>query len=132
MHFYILVFTAVLFSCNNNQKQSPKTDTDVATAFIRDIMDNKLDDAELFLLKDEENKQYFEIVREQYRKKDKAELERYKAADIIINEISNVTDSVSIVNYSNTYKRELKNKMKLVRINGKWQVDLKYTFSGNM
>lgn len=132
MHFYILVFTAVLFSCNNNQKQSPKTDTDVATAFIRDIMDNKLDDAELFLLKDEENKQYFEIVREQYRKKDKAELERYKAADIIINEISNVTDSVSIVNYSNTYKRELKNKVKLVRINGKWQVDLKYTFSGNM
>ena len=132
MHFYILVFTAVLFSCTNNQKQSPKTDTDVATAFIRDIMDNKLDDAELFLLKDEENKQYFEIVREQYRKKDKAELERYKAADIIINEISNVTDSVSIVNYSNTYKRELKNKMKLVRINGKWQVDLKYTFSGNM
>ena len=132
MHFYILVFTAVLFSCNNNQKQSPKTDTDVATAFIRDIMDNKLDDAELFLLKDEENKQYFEIVREQYRKKDKAELERYKAADIIINEISNITDSVSIVNYSNTYKRELKNKVKLVRINDRWLIDLKYTFSGNM
>ena len=128
----IMAMAILLFSCNNNRQETPKTDTDVAIAFIRDILDNKPDNAEQYLLKDETNKGYFQSFREQYRRKDKAELDKYKASEIIINEISNVTDSVSIINYSNTYKRDLKNKLKLIRINGQWLIDLKYTFSGNM
>ena len=76
--------------------------------------------------------QYFESFRQAYLKKDKAELEKFKSADILINEISNVSDTVSIVNYSNSYKKESKNVLKLVRVNGKWLIDFKYTFSGNM
>lgn len=128
----ISILTAVLFSCNSKEKKVPVTDTDVATAFIRDILDNHISDAEQYVLKDESNKQYFDIIRQQYAKKDKAELEKYKAADIIINEISYVTDSICIVNYSNTYNKILKNKVKVVRVDGKWLIDLKYTFSGNM
>ena len=121
-----------LFSCNSNKKSAPQTDIETATAFIRDILDNDLSGAEQYLLKDESNQQYFDIIKQQYKKKDKAELDKYKAADIIINENSAVTDSVTVINYSNSYKRESKSKLKLVRINGKWLVDLKYTFSGNM
>jgi hypothetical protein len=126
------LFLAVLASCNSDQRSDPQTDTGVATAFIRNVLDNKLDEAERFVLADETNKQYFDIIRQQYSKKSKAELENYRSADIIINEISNVTDSVSIVNYSNSYKKETKSKVKVVRINGKWLIDLKYTFSGNL
>ena len=126
-----LVFV-MLLSCNSDKKDTPLTDTDVATAFIRDILDNHISDAEQYVLKDESNQQYFEIIKQQYSKKDKAELEKYKAADIIINEISYVTDTVCIVNYSNSYNKVLKNKVKVVRVNGKWLIDLKYTFSGNM
>ena len=104
----------------------------MATTFIRDILDNNLKDAEQYILRDESNQQYFDIIKQQYNKKDKAELEKYKSADILINEISYVTDTVCIVNYSNTYNRELKNKVKVVRVNGRWLIDLKYTFSGNM
>ena len=129
--FFIPVF-ALFLSCNTNEKNTPLTDTNVATAFIRSILDNAPDKAEPYLLDDEANHQYFQIIREQYRKKNKAELEKYKNADIIVNNISYVTDSISIVNYSNSYNRALKNKLKLVRINGKWLVDLKYTFSGNL
>ena len=128
----IFAIVIILFSCSNNRPETPKTDTDVATAFIRDILDNRPSDAEQFLLKDDTNKDYFQSFREQYGRKDKAELDKYKASEIIINEISKVTDSVSIINYSNTYKKDLKNKLKLVRINGQWLIDLKYTFSGNM
>ena len=128
----LLSIMLIFLSCNSNEKQSPQTDTETATTFIRDVLNNNLSDAETFLLQDEANGQYFESFKQQYSKKDKAELEKFKAADIIINEISNVSDTVTIVNYSNSYKKDVKNKIKLVRINGKWLIDLKYTFSGNM
>ncbi len=128
----LLSIMLFLLSCNSNEKKSPQTDTETATTFIRDVLNNNLSDAETFLLQDETNGQYFESFKQQYSKKDKAELEKFKSADIIINEISNVSDTITIVNYSNSYKKDVKNKIKLVRINGKWLIDLKYTFSGNM
>lgn len=128
----LLSIMLFLLSCNSNEKKSPQTDTEIATTFIRDVLNNNLSDAETFLLQDETNGQYFESFKQQYSKKDKAELEKFKSADIIINEISNVSDTITIVNYSNSYKKDVKNKIKLVRINGKWLIDLKYTFSGNM
>ena len=128
----IVAFALSLLSCNNDKKSSPLTDTDVATTFIRDILDNRINDAEQFILKDTINIQYFESFKQAYLKKDKAELEQFKSADIIINEISNVNDTVSIINYSNSYKKDSKNVLKVVRIDGKWLIDFKYTFSGNM
>ena len=128
----IVAFALLLLSCNNEKKSSPLTDTDVATTFIRDILDNRINDAEQYILKDTTNIQYFESFKQAYLKKDKAELEQFKSADIIINEISNVNDTVSIINYSNSYKKDSKNVLKVVRIDGKWLIDFKYTFSGNM
>jgi hypothetical protein len=128
----LAIVPIAMLACRGNEKKAPETDTDVATTFIRDILDNRINEAEQFILKDTANMQYFDIIRQQYSRKDKAELEKYKAADIIINEISNVTDSISIVNYSNSYDKASKNKVKVVRVNGKWLIDLKYTFSGNM
>lgn len=128
----LALYTLAAVSCNTHQAKAPETDTDIATAFIRNILDNNLQEAEKFILKDETNLQYFEIIKQQYRRKDKAELERYKNADIIINEVSAVTDTVTVINYSNSYSKESKNKVKVIRVDNKWQVDLKYTFSGNM
>jgi len=128
-----LIVFACLFSCNSDTKKEPVTDVDVARAFIRNILDNKFDEAEKFLLKDETNQQYFERFRQTYNAQDKAKLEKYKAADINIYEITNVVnDSITIVNYSNSYIKESKSKIKLVRIDGKWLVDFQYTFSGNL
>jgi hypothetical protein len=118
----------LLMACVPKEKKAPETDTDTATEFIRDILDNNLDEAEKYVLKDTANTQYFEIIKQQYRKKDKAELDKYKASDIIINEISNPADSIRVIDYSNSYNKAVKNKVKLVRINGKWLVDLKYSF----
>ena len=129
---FCFALSTFFLSCNTGEKSAAVTDTDVATEFIRNILDNKPDAAEKYVLDDESNRQYLQIIREQYRKKNKAELDKYKNADIIINEISYVTDSISIVNYSNSYDPVMKNKVKLVRIRGKWLVDLKYTFSGNL
>jgi hypothetical protein len=128
----ILIFAAAIFSCNSEKKKIPTTDTEVAAAFVRSLLDNNFAEAEQFLLKDETNTQIFERFKKQYSEKDKATLEKYKNAEIIVNETSYVTDSIYIFNYSNSYRPADKTVLKLVRINNKWLVDLKYTFSGNL
>ncbi len=130
--FLLLLVGAVAASCKQ-QKKEPVTDMEVARHFVRNILDNNFDEAERFLLKDETNTPLFERFKTQYSKKDKATLEKYKGSDIIVNESSYVVaDSVFILNYSNSYSKTDKTVLKLVRINGKWLVDFKYTFSGNL
>ncbi len=123
---------AAISSCNNIAKKEPVTDVEVARTFLRGILDNKFTEAEAYLLNDETNRQYFERFQQQYDAQDKAKLEKNKASEIIVNDISYITDTVCIFNYSNSYSRDVKTKLKLVRINSKWLVDLKYTFSGNL
>ena len=127
----VIIGCMALTSCNT-EKKITNTDIEVARGFIKDILENNFKDAETFVLREETNQQYFELFKKEYESKSKAELENYKNADIIINEISPVNDSVSIINYSNSFKKDKSNKLKMVRINGQWMVDLKYTFSGNL
>jgi len=126
----MLTLSVSILSCNNGAKQNPVTDTDVATTFIRAVLDNDFKTAEKYLLNDEINRQYFESNKQQYQSKDENELSNYKNADIIINSLEPLKDT-TIINYSNSYKKDIKTALKLVRINGQWLVDLKYTFIGN-
>ena len=126
-----LICCIAISSCNT-EKKSPNTDIEVARVFIKDILESNFKDAETFVLKEETNQQFFELFKKEFESKSKSELESFKNADIIINEISPINDSVSIINYSNSFKKDKSNKLKMVRINGQWMVDLKYTFSGNL
>ena len=130
----LIILTAAIFSCSySDQKKTAVTDIDVATAFVRALLDNNFKEAEQHLYKDETNTQIFERFKKQYSGKDKATLEKYKKAQIIVNETNVLKpDSIFIFNYSNSYSRADKTVLKLVRINNKWLVDLKYTFSGNL
>lgn len=125
--FTIILFFAAFTACNDTRR-NPLTDIDVARAFIKDILENDYKNAKTLVLDEEMNKQYFELSKKDFEGKSKEELENYKKADIIINEIKNVNDSVTIVNYSNSYKKNMKYEVKVVRINSLWLVDLKHTF----
>ncbi|HRI26330.1 MAG TPA: hypothetical protein PLZ45_16750 [Ferruginibacter sp.] len=127
----IAALAALILSCNSHEVKEPTTDVEVATAFIRNILDSKFDEAEKFLLKNDTNVALFARFKKDYAGKKKDVLDKYKAADILVNETSYVTDSIYIFNYSNSYTKEARN-LKLVRINGKWLVDFAYTFSGNL
>lgn len=127
------ILAAVICSCNSGKKKEPVTDMDVATTFVRSLLDNNFAEAEQYLYKDETNNEIFKRFKAKYGQQDKAVLEKYRQAEIIVNETSTVqADSIYIFNYSNSYRPADKTVLKLVRINGKWLVDLKYTFSGNL
>jgi len=123
--------SSILWSCSGNNNL-PNTDIDVARTFIKDVQQNNFKDAKELLLKEQANIEYIDLLEKHYNKKSEAELEKYKDADIIVNEMTALNDSTTIINYSNSYNKAEKNKLKLVRQNGQWLVDLKYTFSGNM
>ena len=131
----LIALVSILFACNSNNetKKIPVTDIEVATSFIRDLLDNNLADARTLMLNDEKNQQTFDLVERKMKAASKEEQEKYKNADIIINNVETVVkDSVTIINYSNSSYKESKNKIKVVRMAGKWLVDFQYTFSGNM
>jgi Domain of unknown function (DUF4878) len=127
----LLSFALLMQGCGSN-KEIPGTDLDVAKAFITGVQQNKFDDAAKLMLKDDANREALQNMEKAAARLSKDELEGYKLADIIVNEIENVSDSVTVIHYSSSYKRENKKALKLVKQNGRWLVDLKYTFSGNM
>lgn len=130
--YLFVLLAAAVYSCNNAGKaKTPVTDIEVANAFVRNLLDDDFKAASQYLLKDTVNLQLFESFQKQYDRQDKATLDKYKNASIVVNETSYITDSVFIFNYCNSYKPTDTTVLKLIRPADKWLVDLKYTFSGN-
>ncbi|MEN9570661.1 MAG: hypothetical protein RL172_1892 [Bacteroidota bacterium] len=126
-----IISITCIAGCGNTDSV-PNTDIDVARAFIKGVQENKFKQAGALVLQDETNTGYISQLERFYKQKSAEELEKYKSADIIVNEITAVNDTVTIINYSNSYKKQDSNKLKMIKRNGQWQVDLKYTFSGNL
>jgi Domain of unknown function (DUF4878) len=133
MHKFLLIPLFLLFfiSCDQSVKTKKNTDPlEAGREFIDASLTGDYDYAKKYLLADSTNLMYFERFVEFDKKKPATEKEGYKNANIIINSTENVSDSVTIINYSNTYKKE-PSKIKLVKKNNEWLVDFKYTFLEN-
>jgi hypothetical protein len=128
----LFILAVLLYSCNADSKKTPVTNIEVTNAFVRDLLDNDFKGAEEFLLKDSSNVEMFETFKKQYNRQDKAILDEYKKAQITVHKTEVVIpDSVFIYKYSNSYRPSDTTTLKAVRINGKWLIDLKYTFPAN-
>jgi hypothetical protein len=128
----VITLAVTIYSCNSESKKTPVTDIEVTNAFVRNILDNDFKEAEQYLLKDSPNVEMFETFKKQYNRQDKAILEEYKKAQIIVHETNAlIPDSVFTFSYSNSYRPLDTTVLKAVRINGKWLIDLKYTFPSN-
>ena len=129
----IIISCILLFASCSSKKELPNTDIEVAKTFVKYILENDFKEASTLVAKDAANDDYLkQLEKSQQKKWSKEDAEQYKNADVIIYEVSNVSDSISIINYANSVKVQEKNKIKVVKINGQWMVDLKYTFSGNL
>jgi hypothetical protein len=84
------------------------------------------------MLLDEENLYWLGKTVQNYNRYSEQDKTGFSKASININEVSDVVpDSVTIISYSNSY-RNRPQKVKVVKHNGEWVVDFKYTFSGNL
>lgn len=131
---YWAALACFALSCSSNpSREEVSTDTDVAKAFIRSTLDNNMKEAEKYLLNDPENTQLLQNYSRWYGNQPQTKTDGFKKADIFIKNIETVVnDSLEIIYYSNSVEQDVKNKLKLVRVNGKWLIDFKYTLSGNL
>jgi hypothetical protein len=125
--FYAFAFF-LLIACNQSAKTKKNSDPlEAGREFIDASLKGDYDYAKKYLLADSTNQMYFDRFVEFDNNKPAAEKEGYKNANIIIDSTQNIGDTVTIINYSNTYKKK-PSKIKLVKKNNEWLVDFKYTF----
>lgn len=126
--FFLLSF---LGACNNSEQQAPnapENDLDAARTFIRDALDGKFEHAKQLMLRDSTNDQTMDAIERSYEHMSQADRVGYRGATIQIHDTKTINDT-TLVTYSNSYKNQNQN-LKLVRVNGQWLVDFKYTFQG--
>ena len=124
----ILALSIVLFSCNNKDAKRPTTATETGTEFIRATLDGNFKAAETLLLDDAQNKSMFESYKTYYERRSPEEKQAYKKASYNINTLTDINDTTTIINYSNSYMKQPMN-IKVVRRNNEWGIDFKYTSS---
>lgn len=126
--FYSIIILLFLFGCDQSSKTIKNSEPlDAGREFIDASLRGDYDYAKKYLFTDSTNMMYFDRFVEFDEKKPSTDKEGYKNANIIINSTENISDSVTIINYSNTYKKEPA-KLKLIKKSNAWWVDFKYTF----
>ncbi len=129
LFFFVI---AISFTACNNSPEVKKTDPlESGRGFIEASLKGDYDEAKKYLLQDSTNIEYFNGLKDFNSKRSREEKEGYKDANILIDSTQIISDSVTIISYSNTYKKK-PSKLKMVRQNNEWLVDFKYTFTGNM
>ncbi len=127
--YLLFLFAAAtfIFGCHNADVIDRSDPLASARGFIESSLKGDYVKAQNYIVPDSTNNEYLNIFRDVNGKRTSLERENYRDANIIIDSTHNVSDSVVIVTYSNTYKNE-PTRLKMVKKNNEWLVDFKYTF----
>lgn len=125
---FLMVLASACHGKDQKQEVTSENDVDAARNFIRSALDGKWTDARRFMLRDSVNTQLLDVFENNYQTHMSREDKRgYREASITLYDTRQLNDTVSIIKYSNTYKKQ-KDSLRVVRYNGTWLVDLKYSF----
>jgi len=121
----IFLISLLLISCRS-KNDKPTTALDTGRLFIRTTLDGDFTDAEDLLYKDTVNVETYDSYKAFFKRLPNDTKDSYKASDYTINKYTDLNDSTAIINYSNSYMNKPM-EIKVVRINGQWKIDFKYT-----
>jgi len=134
MKYLLIIFVSLLlYSCNNEEDEYhvPENALDAGREFIGQSLKGNFKTADKYMLQDKENQYWLSKWSGQFNKISEQEKASYSKASINIAEVNDVVpDSVTIISFSNSFKKAPQ-KVKVIKYNGDWKVDFKYTFSGN-
>ncbi len=132
-YLLLTILSLSLLCCANpdDEYHPPENALDAGREFIQQSLKGKFTTANKYMLQDHDNQYWLTKWQEDFNKISEQQKAAYGKASINISEINDVVpDSVTIINFSNSYKN-IPQKLKVVKYNGEWKVDFKYTFSGN-
>ena len=127
---FIFLFLQFFCACtNNNEAPASENDVDAARNFIQSALNGDYRKAKNYIVNDPVNIEYLDAFERNYQNRMLPDDKRgYRESSINIHSVKPLNDSVSIINYSNSYKKQ-NDSLKVVKTGGKWLVDLKYSFS---
>jgi hypothetical protein len=126
--FLFLLFFAV--ACNQADKTmsaGAESDIDAARSFIRAALDGNFEKARTYLFQDSLNNVYMDVTERSYNKFAKDTVNQYRSASINIHNVQTLNDSVTLVTFSNSFRNDHQS-LRVVKTDGRWQIDLKYLF----
>jgi hypothetical protein len=127
-----LLLLIFFVSCNNkNDYKKPENALEAGREFIDQSLKGHFNKAKKYMLLDDENIYWLNKVSTDYNKLSEQDKTGLSQSSININEVADVADSVTIINYSNSYKKRSQ-KVRVIKQKGEWLVDFKYTFSDNL
>ncbi|MEO5984497.1 MAG: hypothetical protein ABIP80_03270 [Ferruginibacter sp.] len=127
----LVMLAGFLSGCSDHKKTTtPGTALETGRDFIRASLDGNFEEAIPHILPDSQNLQLFESYKQYYRRLPEDKKQNYRKASYTINSYSDLDDSTTVINYSNTYMNKPM-EIKMVKDNKVWKVDFKYTYSGS-
>ena len=130
-YFYCSIITMAIFACNIPNYQPGTTALEGGREFIDACLKGDFKKAAFYMIDDSANSSNLLKIKRDYDFKTSDEKHDYATASIIINSDETINDSTHIINYANSYDK-IARKIKVINRNGKWLVDFKYTFNGNL
>lgn len=127
----LLIIAFTLSACHHSAEVRKGDPLESGRGFIEASLKGDYDEAEKYILPDSINIEYFKGLKDFNSKRSREEKEGYRDANILIDSTQQISDSITIISYSNTYKNK-PTKLKMVKKNNEWLVDFKYTFLGNI
>jgi hypothetical protein len=127
-----LLFLCLLAACNDTPEYQPAGNAlDAMHEFIIATLQGDFKKARVYMIPDADNLQRLEAFEKDYRRTDPVKRREYNEASLEILENAPLNDSVTVINYRNSYDK-VAHKVKAVRRQDKWLIDFKYTFNGNL
>ncbi len=129
----LLPLLFLLAACGGPEEKedtASENDVDAARNFIRAALDGKWDKARSYKVEDSTNNALLQTAEDMYQQRGLQEKRGYREANITFYETRQLNDSIAMVEYANTYKKQ-RDTLKLVKLSGQWLVDLKYSLLPN-
>lgn len=109
--------------------RQPEDGLEAAREFIRATLDGDYGKAEMYVARNEQDMELFARWREHMRRQPEKERLGLKSSTILIQSVETPNDSLTIVQYSNSFHRE-PTRIVVARRNGVWGVEFRETMTG--
>ncbi len=134
MKYLILSLLVLLTACGqkpNTSYTAAENALDAGREFIDACLKGDFAKAKWYMIDDSTNMGHLERAETKFRTYDKEGRQQLRTASINISEVSDIDTVTSIIYYSNSFDQKPL-KVKVIKQQGKWLVDFKFTFNPNL
>src|SRR5262245_47971549 len=116
--YVFFLITVFFIACGQPEGfKKPEDALDAGREFVRSVLDGDYSRAELFVLPEEEDIFLYRRYKEYMRNQPEKERLGLKSANIQINKVEALNDSVSLINYANSFTKKPAD-LRVVKKNG--------------